>query len=79
MGSLAVVSAGLEGEGGAISVTTNTSCAARFNAAAFHRLQPLAGYGGGGSEDTDGRWEGERKEEKQKEVFTRAKEEKISV
>lgn len=35
--------------------------------------------GGGGGEDTDGRWEGERKEEKQKEVFTRAKEEKISV
>lgn len=38
-----MVSAGQEGEGGAISVTTNTSCAARFNAAAFHRLQPLAG------------------------------------
>lgn len=65
-----MVSAGLEGEGGAISVTTNTSCAARFSAAAFHRLQPLAGgLLGGGSEGTDGRWEGERKEEKQKEVF----------
>lgn len=48
-----MVSARLQGEGGAISGTTNASCAAASNAAAFHRLRPLAGHRGA-SEDAGG-------------------------